>query len=180
MAACNYVLASGIVSGVSPWRTAEGADGECSSQNGLEEVAPSQRLRNDVCYHFLCLAIACPTTHVDVMSEHQPDSPRRPWRAQTPASSTAQLRRGTLLRRRGGIEPLCVSTPRDLKSCPSTSPTRRGGHAELTGSCIRTPAAKQHRPSRAQVSPAAMASQLGAITLWLPVIMFWPLAWSQV
>ena len=29
-------------------------------------------------------------------------------------------------RRRGGIEPLCVSTPHELKSCPSTSPTHPG------------------------------------------------------
>ena len=37
-------------------------------------------------------------------------------------------------RRRGGIEPLCVSTPHELKSCPSTSPTHPGsGNPILPG-----------------------------------------------
>ena len=33
-------------------------------------------------------------------------------------------------RRRGGIEPLRVSTPHELKSCPSTSPTHPGPPAQ--------------------------------------------------
>ena len=41
--------------------------------------------------------------------------------------------RSTVSRRRGGIEPLRVSTPHELKSCPSTSPTHPGPPAQKGG-----------------------------------------------
>ena len=40
---------------------------------------------------------------------------------------------GTCIRRRGGIEPLRVSTPHELKSCPSTSPTHPGPPVQTRG-----------------------------------------------
>ena len=37
------------------------------------------------------------------------------------------------IRRRGGIEPLHVSMPHELRSCPSTSPTHLGNKETLRG-----------------------------------------------
>ena len=48
---------------------------------------------------------------------------------------TRQTRGPKINRRRGGIEPLRVSTPHELKSCPSTSPTHPGPYAKTFGTC---------------------------------------------
>ena len=48
---------------------------------------------------------------------------------------TRQTRGPKINRRRGGIEPLRVSTPHELKSCPSTSPTHPGPYAETLAMC---------------------------------------------
>ena len=42
------------------------------------------------------------------MSDHQPDSPRRPWRAHTPASSTALLQGGPAAPERRNRTPVCL------------------------------------------------------------------------
>ena len=51
--------------------------------------------------------------------------------------ATCQRRGPKASRRRGGIEPLRVSTPHELKSCPSTSPTHPGPPAQTGGALAR-------------------------------------------
>ena len=74
----------------------------------------------------MCLHTPC----VEVMSDHQPDSPRRPWRLHTPAPFTAQLRLHILRPKRSNRTP--GRPPILLKSGPSTSPTHPGGHGDFT------------------------------------------------
>ena len=112
VAASNYVLGSGMVSGVSPWRTAEGADGECSSQNGLEEVAPSQSLRYDVCDHFCDLRLLFPPR----MSMSCPStSPTHP-------GGHGELRRLPRPPRSCGGAPFCAGEEESRPPCVSPRP----------------------------------------------------------
>ena len=60
---------------------------------------------------------------------------RCPWEGPRTRQVTSQRRGPQLNRRSGGIEPLHVSTPHELKSCPSTSPTHPGPYAEIWGMC---------------------------------------------
>ena len=54
---------------------------------------------------------------------------RCPWEGPGTRQVTCQRCGPKTSRRRGGIEPLRVSTPHELKSCPSTSPTHPGPYA---------------------------------------------------
>ena len=60
---------------------------------------------------------------------------RCPWEGPGTRQVTCQRRGPKTNRRRGGIEPLRVSTPHELKSCPSTSPTHPGPYAETLAMC---------------------------------------------
>ena len=66
-------------------------------------------------------------------------------------------------RQRGGIEPLRVSTPHDLKSCPCTSPTHPGPPAK------NRPASAQARARPLMVSSPCAQSKAhvdgGAVAL---------------
>ena len=57
-------------------------------------------------------------------------NPRTPRGAQTTAATQGE---GNEKRQGGGIEPLHVSMPRELKSRPSTSPTHPGSFGDLLG-----------------------------------------------
>ena len=63
-------------------------------------------------------------------------------------------------RRRGGIQPLCVSTPHDLKSCPSTSPTHPGISAIPAPGHIGHPEGPQQPQSCANFSASADSVRL--------------------
>ena len=54
--------------------------------------------------------------------------------------ATCQSRGPKASRRRGGIEPLRVSTPHELKSCPSTSPTHPGPPAKNRPASVKAKA----------------------------------------
>ena len=73
-----------------------------------------------------CFRTDCRSCHTSLY-EHMAEQTHQPITATQQAAH----------RRRGGISPLRVSTPHELKSCPSTSPTHPGLHDQRFLTCQR-------------------------------------------
>ena len=102
------------------------------------------------------------------------------------------LARYSFARRRGGIQPLCVSTPRELKSRPSTSPTHPGlkhasqseHHPSIAQPCAYTRADPKHcqsplRNPNAQIRKSAVCACLSMRSVSDSGVAQWLMPWGH-
>ena len=93
------------------------------------------RYAHESTHHVTHAALQTPWAHRagSVQRARMGSMVRCPWEGPRTRQVTSQRRGPKINRRRGGIEPLRVSTPHELKSCPSTSPTHPGFFRKVWG-----------------------------------------------
>ena len=129
------IEAEEVASTVAPGRRNGGANAQAEHVHRRSHTSPERRNRAPACLHGSHATRASYAMVSVVVKQAQILKQRRLPRLSHPYGEMAEPTLQPIMsteeathRRRGGIEPLRVSTPHELKSCPSTSLTHPGLH----------------------------------------------------